>query len=208
MLKQPFIHIIIGLILSVIIGCSDKVELHPIAENTTILAFGDSLTYGTGTSRDKSYPAVLEKLTHHKVVNAGKPGEISAKGLLRLPTLIKQYQPGLIIICHGGNDILRKLDLNITRHNIQQMIDLARQQNIQVILIGVPEFGLFLNTASIYNTLAEQNNIPYLRDTIGNILAESSLKSDRIHPNAKGYKRLATDITMLLRESGAIKYPR
>ena len=203
MLKQFFLILIAGVILTVTSSCSDKTQLQALDENTTILAFGDSLTYGTGTSNDKAYPAVLERLINRKVVNAGIPGEISSKGLSRLPNLIKQLQPGLIIICHGGNDILRKLDLNKTSNNIQQMIDLARQNNSQVVLIGVPEFGLFLESSPIYQALAKNNQLPIANDILGDILAKTSLKSDHIHPNAMGYQMLAKHIALLLKQSGA-----
>ncbi|PCI06694.1 MAG: arylesterase [Gammaproteobacteria bacterium] len=205
MLKHIFKRLIIGFLLVFLFACSDKVQLQPLTDNSTVLAFGDSLTYGTGTSRDKTYPAVLERHIQRKVINAGKPGEISAEGVLRLPMLIKQYQPELIIICHGGNDILRKIKPDKTRANIQQMITLAKQNNIQVILIGVPKLGILLNTAPIYDALAAENQLPYLSDIIGHILSKAALKSDRVHPNADGYQLLAREVTRLLIESGAIE---
>jgi len=185
-------------------SCSDKVQLQALDTNASILAFGDSLTYGTGTSRDKAYPVILESLINRKVINAGIPGEISKKGLARLPGLIKQYQPGLIIICHGGNDILRKLDLNQTRDNIQQMINLARDNNSQVVLIGVPEFGIFLQTLPLYQSLAESNQLPIDNGILGEILRKNTLKSDHIHPNTQGYQMLAEHIASLLKQSGAL----
>lgn len=197
------VSVITILFASAIISCSDKTQLQALDEGTTILAFGDSLTYGTGTSIDKAYPAVLERLINRKVVNAGIPGEISKKGLARLPGLIDKYHPELIIICHGGNDILHKLDLNRTRNNIQKMIDLARKNNSQVVLIGVPEFGLFLESSPIYQALAKNNQLPLADDILADILAKASLKSDHIHPNAKGYQMLAKHIAMLLKQSGA-----
>lgn len=197
------VSVITILFAAAIISCSDKTQLQALDEGTTILAFGDSLTYGTGASIDKAYPAVLERLINRKVVNAGIPGEISKKGLARLPGLIDKYHPELIIICHGGNDILHKLDLNRTRNNIQKMIDLARKNNSQVVLIGVPEFGLFLESSPIYQALAKNNQLPLADDILADILAKASLKSDHIHPNAKGYQMLAKHIAMLLKQSGA-----
>ena len=194
------LFIIAGLIAS----CSDDTKLAALSEDATILAFGDSLTYGTGTSSNNAYPAVLQRLLNRRVINAGKPGETSAKGLARLPALIKKYQPALIIICHGGNDILRKLNLSETSENIQRMIDLAKSNNSAVILIGVPQFGLFFNSAAFYEELAEKNNIPISNDILGDIIANNSLKSDRIHPNSKGYQLLAEDISSLLQRYGAI----
>ncbi len=203
---------IIVLVILFSMSCSDKISLPPLSNDAVILSFGDSLTYGTGSSRENAYPSVLEKLiqqqlTNAKVINAGVPGEISQEGLLRLPTLIAQHRPELIILCHGGNDILRKLNLSNTQNNIQQMFNLAEQHNIPVMLIGVPEFGLFLNASPIYQTLADDNAIPIENDILGNILAKASLKSDHIHPNKKGYQLLAESIFDLLHRTGAIIYP-
>jgi acyl-CoA thioesterase I len=204
MIKQIIILCFISSFISITSSCSENAGLQPLASSATVLAFGDSLTYGTGSSVNKAYPAVLESLIHRKVINAGVPGEISQKGLSRLPGLISQYRPDLIIICHGGNDILRKLDIKQTKANIQHMIDMAMQNNSQVILIGVPEFGIFLNSSPIYQTLADENRIPIENDILGNILGNNSLKSDHIHPNAQGYQLFAEQIALLLERSGAI----
>jgi lysophospholipase L1-like esterase len=185
-------------------ACSDGPKMQPITADATILAFGDSLTYGTGTSRDKAYPAVLETLINRKVINAGVPGEMTREGLVRLPQLLSRHQPDLLILCHGGNDILRKLDMAKAKNNIQQMIDLAREQQVQVILIGVPEFGLFLDPAPIYQEIADENNLPILPDALSDILSSAQLKSDHIHPNSKGYQQLAESISEMLVQSKAV----
>ena len=185
-------------------GCSNEALLQPLGSNATILAFGDSLTYGIGTSRDKTYPAVLEKITGLKVINAGIPGEVSSSGLARLPSLLSQHNPSLIIICHGGNDILRKMNLTQTRDNIQKMITLAQANNTQIILIGVPDFGIFLESLPLYPELAKQNNIPIAEDILSKILAKNTLKSDQIHPNSKGYQLLAERTASILQQAGAL----
>lgn len=185
-------------------GCSDGAQLTPLKQDAVILAFGDSLTYGTGASKDQSYPALLQKMLSRTVVNAGIPGEISQKGLNRLPGLLQQHQPTLLILCHGGNDILRRINRKQTRQNLQQMIDLAKTSGTEVILIGVPQFGLFLSTAPLYKALAEENQLPLENDILGEILAKNNLKSDQIHPNSKGYQVMADRIHTLLKQSGAI----
>ncbi|MDT8281730.1 MAG: arylesterase [Gammaproteobacteria bacterium] len=187
-----------------IVACSDNTQLQALDINATVLAFGDSLTYGTGTSRDKAYPAILQTLIRRKVINVGIPGETSEQGLRRLPALLDAYHPDLIIICHGGNDILRKLDLSKTQKNIQQMIDLARHNNTEVILIAVPAFNLFLSKVAIYQSLANDNNIPIEDNSLAKILASNALKSDYIHPNSTGYQQLAEDISQLLKRYWAI----
>lgn len=204
MIKQITILLLTSFIIIGISACSEEAKLQALDTDASILAFGDSLTYGTGTSRDKAYPAILAKLINRKVINAGVPGEISEKGISRLLSLIQQYQPDLIILCHGANDILRKLDINKTKTNLQKMIDLAKQNNSQVVLIAVPEFSLFLNTSPMYQELAEKNQIPIASDILAEILANNTFKSDHIHPNTQGYQLLAEDISLLLQRSGGI----
>ncbi len=82
---------LILLLINAISACSDSAKLQPLKADATILAFGDSLTYGTGTSKNKAYPAILEKLINHRVINVGIPGEVSRDGLVRLPRLLKEY---------------------------------------------------------------------------------------------------------------------
>ena len=201
LLCKTFSFIFFSLIIS---SCSDNTILQPLPMDATVLAFGDSLTYGTGTSRDKAYPTILEQLLQRKVINAGKPGEITRDGLLRLPSLLDRHQPELVILCHGGNDILRKMNRSHTKDNLQKMINLIQQENSQIIIVGVPEFGLFLNAAPIYTELANQNNLTIENDILSDLLGTNSLKSDHIHPNAKGYQQLAESIHTLLKHAGAV----
>jgi lysophospholipase L1-like esterase len=187
------------------VACSRTPELQPLSADAVILAFGDSLTYGTGAAKGEDYPSSLEQLTDHRVINAGIPGEVSGAGLKRLPALLRQHRPALVILCHGGNDILRRQDLQLTRENIQRMIDLVRASGAEVVLVGVPQFGLFLSTAPFYTDLAERNGIPIDASALSDILKNPSLKSDQIHPNAAGYRRLAERLAELLAASGAVE---
>lgn len=176
-----------------------------LSDNAVILAFGDSLTYGTGASAGNSYPAVLSQLSAHPVVNAGIPGEISQHGLKRLPQLLDKHQPELLVLIHGANDILRKLPLEKARSNLGAMITLAQQRNIQVLLLGVPSFNvLVLNSASFYQELATEHNVPIDLDTLSDVIADRSLKSDRVHPNDAGYAMMAENIYKRLLEEGAL----
>ena len=197
-------NILLNLIL--LTGCSSSVPQLPLlAPDSVILAFGDSLTYGSGVGEDDSYPAVLEQLTGLNVVNAGIPGEETPQGLDRLPQLLAEYKPALLILIHGGNDILRKRDLNKTVENLKAMIKIAKQHGTSVILLGVPKFGLLLSTAEFYPQIAQEFKIPFDGETIPDIESDNALKSDAIHPNAAGYRIMAEAVVNLLKESGAIK---
>ncbi len=188
------------------LACSDSTARLPrLSPDAVILAFGDSLTHGTGAADTQSYPAQLARLIGREVINAGVPGEITSSGRQRLPDLLDKYQPGLLILCHGGNDLLRKLDQNATRNNLQAMLSAARERGIPVILLGVPRPGLFLlESAELYEQLAEEQGLPFDGNVIAAVESDNTLKSDPIHPNAEGYRQIAQAVHRLLRDSGAL----
>ncbi len=179
-------------------------KLTKLPTDAAVLAFGDSLTFGTGARPESSYPALLEKLIGRKVWSAGVPGELSSGGLERLPSALDQYQPRLLILCHGGNDFLRKLDEKQTEANLRAMIQLARQRGIEVVLIAVPKPGLFPSPPDFYAGIAKEFSLPYDDMALKTILRDNALKSDIAHPNATGYASLAEAIAALLKQSGAV----
>lgn len=186
-------------------ACSRGAQLPPLTSDAVILAFGDSLTYGTGTTLDKSYPAVLEQLSGRRVVNAGIPGEVTAGGLARLETTLEESKPQLLILCLGGNDMLRKMSLDEAAQNLEKMVAISRAQGVPVLLLGVPRPALFgLESAPFYRDLAEKMDLPLEAEIIPEVLSDSKLKSDQIHPNAEGYRRIAEAIRDKLEESGAL----
>lgn len=186
------------------VACSSDAKLPRLARNAVILAFGDSLTCGTGAEPSESYPAVLEQMVGRKVVNAGIPGEVTAQGLARLPEVLQKERPALMIICHGGNDMLRKLNQQQAANNLRSMIRLAQEQKVAVVLIAVPAPGLSLSPPQMYREIAKESAIPIEEKILPAVLADGSLKSDYIHPNAAGYRRIAAAVVVLLKKSGAI----
>jgi len=187
-------------------ACTDKVPtLAKIAKDDVILAFGDSLTYGTGVKQAESYPAVLQNLSQHSVINSGVPGELSADGLNRLAAVLDEHSPALLILCHGGNDLLRKKNKAKLKQNLIEMIKMAQFRQISVVLIGIPEPKLaFMKTAPLYKEIAKQFNIPIEFDIIRRVVSDSSLKSDAVHPNKRGYRLIAESVQQLLLKSGTI----
>jgi lysophospholipase L1-like esterase len=197
--------LLLSISICLLVGCKQSAKLPPLASDGILLAFGDSLTFGTGASENESYPAVLEKLTGHKVLNYGIPGEISAEGLARLPGVLDQEKPAMLILCHGANDLLRHMDQSHASENMREMIRLAKQRGIAVMLIAVPAFDLSLKPPEFYTEVAAEFGIPIEAKALPRILRKGSLKSDYIHPNAAGYRQLAEALASLLKKSGAIK---
>lgn len=193
-----------GLFFLFLAGCMNRPKLPPLPANGVILAFGDSLTYGTGAAANESYPAVLERLTGHRVLNYGVPGEISADGLARLPGVLDKEKPDLLILCHCANDLLRHMDRAQAAENLRSMLRLARERGISVVLIAVPAPDLSLTPPDFYKEVAGESGVPIESKALPRIIGNGSLKSDYIHPNAAGYSKLAEAIDSLLRKCGAI----
>ncbi|HQT70709.1 MAG TPA: arylesterase [Thiobacillus sp.] len=185
-------------------ACERAPTLPRLGADDIVLAFGDSLTYGTGAERNEAYPAKLAGLTQRVVVNAGVPGETTAEGLQRLPAVLDEHHPGLVLLCLGGNDMLRRVPASQTENNLRLMLQTLRTRGIKVVLIGVPEPRLFGGAPDFYARLAEEFQLPYEGDILNAVLKDNALKSDPIHPNAAGYEAIARQLADLLKESGAL----
>jgi lysophospholipase L1-like esterase len=185
-------------------GCGQQAKLPPLAPDAVLLAFGDSLTFGTGANEGESYPAQLEKLTGRRVVREGVPGEVSAAGLARLPAALDEHQPKLLLLCHGGNDFLQRQPKQAVAQNLRAMVRLAQSRGIQVLLIGTPEPGLTVTPPEFYAEIAKEFRLPYEGDVLTKILRDASLKSDQVHPNAQGYRLMAERVHALLKKAGAL----
>jgi len=179
-------------------GCDSEPRIAPFSQDAVIMAFGDSLTYGTGASAGQSYPEILGQLIGRPVVNVGVPGEVSADGLNRLPAMLARYNPSLVILCHGGNDFLRRLDPEETSSNLKAMVALIRSQGADVILVGVPKLGFGLVVPDFYAETAKQYAVPLEQDILVDLLGDSTMKSDAVHPNAAGYRLLAEAISKVI----------
>jgi lysophospholipase L1-like esterase len=185
-------------------ACDRPPQLPRLNDGETIVAFGDSLTHGTGTSLDQAYPAALSRLIKRTVINAGVPGETTGEGLERLPAILNEHQPRLVLLCLGGNDMLKRQDNGQTESNLRQMIQSIKASGADVVLIGVPEPRLFSGAPDFYEKLAEEFGLPYEGEIFNDVLKDNRLKSDPIHANAAGYKVVAERLAELLKDTGAL----
>jgi lysophospholipase L1-like esterase len=197
--------LLLGAVALLVGACGERVPALPrLDDRAVVLAFGDSLTHGTGAAPHESYPAVLEKLIGRRVVAAGVPGETSERGLARLPAVLDQTGPRLLVLCHGGNDFLRKRPESEAAANVRAMVKLARDRGIDVVLVGVPRPGLTGAPAAFYADIAREFGLPYDGKVLQKVLTDNALKSDWVHPNADGYARIAGSLAELLRRAKAV----
>jgi len=195
----------IALVVLVFAACAERgPRLSPLPGDAVVLAFGDSLTYGTGAAAAESYPAQLEALIGRRVVRAGVPGEVSAQALARLPEALDEHAPKLLLLCIGGNDFLQRMSPVDAAANVRAMVKLARERGVEVLLVGTPELSLSGAAPAFYAEIAREFGLPYEGEVIGEVLTDRALKSDLVHPNGRGYRIIAERLAESLRDSGAI----
>ena len=170
-----------------------------------VLALGDSLTYGSGAPPEAAYPAQLAALTGWQIVNGGVPGDTSAQALERLPALLAEHKPALVIVSLGGNDFLRRAPPAETETHLRRIVALAREAGAQVLLVAVPRptlaaaVGASLDDHPLYERLATELALPLHANGWAKVLGDERLKSDQIHANATGYRAFADGLAATLR---------
>ncbi|WP_226962089.1 arylesterase [Sulfurimonas marina] len=204
-IRLLFFPLVLLTILMIFVKSGDDTDKQPLSKESIILAFGDSLTAGYGASKGKDYPSQLQRLSGIKVINAGISGEVSADGLKRLPELLEQYKPQVVILCHGGNDILRKKSMHQLQENLRQMIILIQNNGAEVLLVAVPNLSLFgFSPLPQYEVLADEYDLMFAENVLSDVLGTNKLKSDRIHPNDQGYKVMAERFHEILSDEGLL----
>jgi lysophospholipase L1-like esterase len=180
----------------------------PVAPGAKVLALGDSLTYGTGAAADAAYPAVLAALTGWDIVNAGVPGHTAQQAAERLPALLDEHRPALVLVSLGGNDFLRSLPVDTTRAQLREICQRVRASGAQVLLIAVPRPTLAsrlthsLEDHPLYGALSEELRVPLHRRGWSDVLQDETLRADAIHANAAGYRQFAQALMATLRAVG------
>ncbi|MFP5381161.1 MAG: GDSL-type esterase/lipase family protein [Gammaproteobacteria bacterium] len=185
-------------------ACDRAPTLPRLGPQDVIVALGDSLTHGTGASADTAYPAVLASLTGRTVINAGVPGDTTASALDRLPDVLEEHRPRLVLLCLGGNDMLRQHPETATENNLRLLVRTIRASGAAVVLVAVPAPKLFGGAPGFYARIADEMRLPLEDEVFNDVLKDNRLKADPIHANAAGYRVVAERLAELLRESGAL----
>lgn len=166
-----------------------------MAQAQTLLVVGDSISAAYGIEIEQGWVARLQQRLNqrepsYQVVNASISGDTSAGGRTRLPALLEQHQPDLVVIELGGNDGLRGLSLVSLKDNLSAMVELARQQGSRVIVLGMripPNYGPRYTEGfyQVYQQLAQELDVPVLGfflEGIGGV--PGMVQNDGIHPTA------------------------
>ncbi len=171
----------------------------------SVLCLGDSLTEGLGVAPEEAYPAILERRLHElgyrdlRVVNAGISGSTSSSAVARMRWQLRA-QPAVVVLALGGNDGLRGQDLAHTRRELGLAIDLALQHGVRVLLAGMQlpaNFGPDYREgfARLFRELAAERGVPLIPFLLEGVAARAELNQpDGIHPNARGYLRVAENV--------------
>lgn len=204
------------LLIFTLVTCGKTAEKYAvIPQGATVLILGDSLSYGTGantgTNTGEDYPSLLATKTGWQIINAGVPGDTSSGGLERLPALLQQHQPKLLIVELGGNDFLHNVPQTKTMANLKAILTQAKQAAVPTVLVAIPEVSAFraamgnLQDHTLFETLAQETNTPLITNVFSEVLSDNTLKADQIHANAKGYAVVSELLYRKLAEFGFLK---
>lgn len=196
--------------LASLVACSERPGYAPLAADAVVLAFGDSVTHGTGAPRGEDFPARLAALTGWQVVNAGIPGDTAREATSRVGEVLAETGPDLTIIELGGNDFLQRRSASRVKEDLRTIISAVRAADAIPVLVSVPELSVIaavsgrLGDSPIYRELADEEGVVLVDDVFADVLSDPELRADRIHPNAAGYRVMAGQIADELAAAGLL----
>jgi lysophospholipase L1-like esterase len=161
------------------------------SRGSNIIAFGDSLTAGYGASPGEDYPSRLSTLINAPVLNAGASGDTTDMALARIDRDVLSRDPRIVIVGLGGNDFLRGIDISVTEATLRTIIRKIHGAGAMVVLLGFRFPSLSVNYEDMYARVARDEGCLLIRGPLRGILTDPALKSDEIHPNARGYQLMA-----------------
>ncbi|HNA04146.1 MAG TPA: arylesterase [Rhodocyclaceae bacterium] len=211
-IRNDFSHMAVYVICVAMLlsGCSRPRE-ERLAPGSVVLALGDSITAGYGIARDRAWPAQLAARSNWTIVNAGASGDTTSGALARLPELLEEHLPKLVIVEIGGNDMLRRIDAHQIESNLRAIVYLAQQRGARVVLLGIPRPSAIgaatgrLHAAEVYADVAKRSRSMIVHDAVADVLSDAGLRLDPLHPNEEGHRRLAETIERAFRTSGLLR---
>lgn len=185
-----------GAIYLVFFGGTKEITNYP-STNTTIVAFGDSLIVGAGSTKGNDFVSELSKRVDTPIVNLGKRGDTTRDALLRLDDVLES-NPKIVLLLLGGNDYLQKIPKEETFSNLGIMIESIHKSGSIVILLGVRGGVLKDNFKGDFMALSKKYSTAFVPNVLDDIFGHPDLMFDTIHPNDLGYEIIAERIHPIL----------
>jgi len=174
-------------------GDAKKVQL----KNNTIVAFGDSLTYGVGSTSGNDFVSLVSKKIGRPIINEGKSGDTTESALSRVDAVLT-HNPGLVILLLGGNDYLRRVPKSTTFNNLGKIIERLKANGSVVLLLGVRGGLLKDNYEEDFKSLAKKYDLAYVPNVLDGLLGNREFMSDEIHPNDVGYEKISSRVVSVI----------
>jgi acyl-CoA thioesterase I len=190
-------------------SCGEAPREAAVPPGSSVLVVGDSITAGYGVDPGAAWPARLAARSGWRVTSAGVSGDRTAGGLERLPDLLDENTPALVIIELGGNDLLRHVPETEIVANLEAMIVSIRARGARVVLMAAPQptaIGALtgLAPARLFRDVAKRHSVPLVEHALSSVLSDEKLRLDAIHPNAEGHGMLAERAADELAHSGLL----
>ena len=188
---------VLALALAAAPACSDS----PTAPSSpTVVAFGDSLTFGIGTTGDNDYVSRLANRTGVAIVNAGRPGDTTGDALARIEGAVLSRDPQIAIVLLGGNDLLQNVPVQQRISNITTIVARIREDGAAVILVGIGNGPLDPFDGAL-PAIASQTASTLVPAVLEGIFGVPGFMADVIHPNDAGHAIIADRIEPALRNA-------
>jgi lysophospholipase L1-like esterase len=168
------------------------------SQGSAIVAFGDSLVQGVGSSPGKNFVSLLSKDLGLKIINMGHSGDTTAAALERVDEVIAM-NPKIVLVLLGGNDYIQKVPHAETFNNLSEIINRIQDAGSAVLLIGVRGGILSDSFKGQYKELAEKHKTAFVPDIMDGLIGTRTYMSDLVHPNDAGYRVVADKIEPVLR---------
>jgi acyl-CoA hydrolase len=188
-------------------ACSRKAKVQALPPGSVVLAFGDSVTFGTGAQPGEDWPSLLAARTGWRIVNAGVPGDTAMAARERIAPLLTEHQPKLVLLELGGNDFLQRRSPEAVKEDLRAIIRTIRAVGVAVVVVAAPALSLLAiagrpKDAPLYAALAEEERIPLIAEVFADILGHAEWRADTVHPNAEGYRQMAAAFLARLQKFG------
>ena len=170
------------------------------SRGSNIIAFGDSLTAGYGASPGEDYPSRLSSILGLTILNAGKSGDTTETALARIDSDVLARDPRIVLLGLGGNDFLQSVAIATTEANLRTIIHKIQTAGAMVVLLGYRFPSLNANYEKMYERVAKEEGCLLIPNLLHGIETDASLKSDEIHPNARGYQLIAERVAGPIRK--------